>query len=95
MRGFFEHTAAKASDKVEYPRYGGQLRLSGSSSALGRSSPAPLGSHRHVGFYAVFARLCNWSMNLLIDAFISAFGPEIILVAIGVFIYAVVQYVRD
>jgi hypothetical protein len=34
-------------------------------------------------------------MNLLIDAFISVFGPEIILVAIGVFIYAVVQYVRD
>ena len=32
---------------------------------------------------------------MLISAFVSWFGPETVLVAIGVFIYMVVQYVRD
>jgi hypothetical protein len=32
---------------------------------------------------------------MLISAFVSWFGPEIVLAAIGVFLYMVVLYVRD
>jgi len=34
-------------------------------------------------------------MNMLIDAFVSVFGPEIVLGILAAFIYVAVQYARN
>ena len=59
-----------------------------------RTSDALDVGNRRVGLYGTRKRLCDWSMNMLIDAFIGMFGPHTAFAALVVFIMWVIQYTR-